>query len=80
MRDTFYVNCDSDGNMPVISHNAPIKEYWIYYVNNRPVKGKLYNGEEQVFDYAHGEFYAIQEGVKCWDGTAMKMIENFTVL
>jgi hypothetical protein len=80
MRDTFYVNCDSDGNIRVISRNAPIKEYWIYYVNNRPVKGKLCSRQETVFDYAHGEFYAIHEGVKCWDGTAMKVIENFTVL
>lgn len=80
MIDNFYINCNSDGNKRVISRNHPIKDYWVYYSDNHPVKGKLIPGEDKVFDYAYGEFFAIREGVKCWDGTPMKVLENFQVV
>lgn len=70
----FFINTDPDGNMPVLSWNKPVKEHFVEYVNDHPVRGHLAPGTVRIYDYAKQEFYALKPGVKNYKGTDLPVI------
>lgn len=78
MRDNFFINWDSDGNMPVLTHNKPCKKHYCEYRNNRPIRGCLPEGEDRIWDFSVNEMFALREGVLKHDGTPMPMVKGFT--
>lgn len=78
----FYLNMDSDGNMPSMDkviHN----EHYIKYVNDVPVEGKLPDGMFKIWNYNEEQMYSLHENVESYpyDGSSfLPIITNFTQL
>ena len=75
----FYISTDSDGNMPVLTHDKPAKEHYVQYSNDAPIGGHLYDGQDRVWDYNKSQMLAFFAGVKSYDGTDLPVISHFNL-
>lgn len=73
----YFVNTDYDGNMPVLSWNKPVKEFFVEYRNDHPVSGHLPPGTTKVWDYALNEMFALKPGVTGYKGLPLPVVSNF---
>lgn len=78
-KKNFYISTDSDGNMPVLTYDSPVKEHYVQYRNDAPVGGRLCDGQDRVWDYSKDQMLAFLAGVKSWDGTDLPVIEHFNL-
>ena len=78
---TYYICTDSDGKMPVMSKGVPVREHYIKYVNDVPVEGKLYKGQDRVWDYSKERMFGLHSNVPSFvKDEYLPRIQNFKAL
>ena len=68
MNNNFFISTDSDGNMPALTYNKPVKNWWVQYVDNSPSRVKPYPEQDRLWNYKLSRMEALRPGVQCYSG------------
>ncbi len=79
-RSSFFVTTDSDGNMPRLERTRiPSRQFYVQYVNDKPVVVSPYFTQDKVWDYSQSRFLALHPSTKTYSGEPMPVYQGRVV-